>query len=109
MFSKTVREHWQTYLPQEWAAMADPEAFVKAKALEIQVATLVAAEALEQTRPQPEEYEAAIGWFRQIKADATAMVLRDLLPEPEPETETVAELTPEMVELQALRDAVYDL
>lgn len=107
MFSPTVREHWQTYRPKEWAAMTDPEAFVKAKAQEIETTILVAEEALEKTVPEPEEYEERVGWYKQIRADATEMVLRELLPEPE--AETAPKQTPMERHLQEIRDAMYDL
>ncbi|MEU1216653.1 hypothetical protein ABZ424_30485 [Streptomyces sp. NPDC005790] len=108
MYGPTVREHWQTYRPQEWAAMADPEAFVTAKAREIETQILVVGEALEKAVPEPEAYEAAVGRIRQIRADATAMVLADLLPEPEPGAERAPEQTPMERHLQEIRDLMYD-
>ncbi|WP_250293257.1 hypothetical protein [Streptomyces atroolivaceus] len=108
MYSSTVREHWQTYRPQEWAAMADPETFVTEKAREIETRILVAEEALEKAVPEPTEYEAAVGRIRQIRADATAMVLADLLPEPEPRAEKAPEQTPMERHLQEIRDLMYD-
>lgn len=108
MFSPIVREHWQTYRPQEWAATEDQEAFVTAKAREIETRILVAEEALEKTVPEPTEYEQQVGRIKQIRADATAMVLAELLPEPEPGAEKAPEQTPMEQHLQEIRDLMYD-
>lgn len=108
MFSPMVREHWQTHRPKEWAAMTDPEAFVETKAREIETRILVAEEALEKTVPEPEAYEDQIGRINQIRADATAMVLAELLPEPEPGAEKTPEQTPMEKHLQEIRDLMYD-
>ena len=108
MYSPMVREHWTTHRPQEWAAMADPEAFVTTKAREIETAILVAEEALEKAVPEPTEYEAAAGRIKQIRADATAMVLAELLQEPEPGAEKTPEQTPMEKHLQEIRDLMYD-
>ena len=110
-FRQTVRRHWQTYRPREWAALEAPEEFVQAKAREIEAAILEAEEVLEQTVPAATEYEERAGQLRQIRASATDQVLREMLPEPEPEPEVEAppEISPQMRDLQAMRDAVYDL
>ena len=108
MFSPMVRDHWQTYRPKEWAAMTDPEAFVETKAREIETQILKAEEALEKTVPEPTEYEEQVGRHKQIRADATAMVLAELLPEPEPGAEKAPEQTPMEQHLQEIRDLMYD-
>ncbi|MDX2557942.1 hypothetical protein, partial [Streptomyces stelliscabiei] len=69
---------------------------------------LKAEEALEKTVPEPTEYEEQVGRHKQIRADATAMVLAELLPEPEPGAEKAPEHTPMEQHLQEIRDLMYD-
>lgn len=113
IFSQTVREHWTKYRPRELAAMQDPAAFFLMKGREIEVAILAEQEALEQTVPVAENYHERAGQLRQIRADATAKVLRELLPEPEPGTEPgteqVPELDPVTREILEIQQAMYDL
>lgn len=109
IYSQVARDHWTRHRPRELAEMTNPETFFLNKGREIETAILAAEETLEETVSAATEYEARAGQIKQIRADATAMVLRDLLPEPEPETEETPELSPEMRDLQALKDAVYDM
>ena len=82
---KMLRAYWETYRPQEYQQMEDPETFLttRAQALTQELKTFLTDA---QPSPSSTDYLTNLGQLQMAKSTAIEQALLELLPAPEPMT-----------------------
>lgn len=101
-FEAIIRHHWQTYLPNAWSQLSDPETMVRESASELEREVQQLAEAI-AGRDQPGTgYVEKVARLMSARQDAESDLLREFLPPPEEELEAQEneDLQRELAQLQ---------
>jgi hypothetical protein len=80
---RQAQEHWRRWLPTRYAALDDPTGFFENLGQEAQERIEEVASDLAGDDPPGETYLAKVGRLRMARLQATELVLRELLPDPE--------------------------
>ncbi len=85
-YATVARRHWQQWLPARYAQISDPDSFFSSLGQEAaeRIADLMLD--LAGDDPPGEGYLAKLGRLNAARGQAREIVLREILPEPEPGT-----------------------
>lgn len=81
-----TREHWQKHRPRSYSQLKDPEAFFSSLSEEIEEQVTTRQLAIAGDDPPNESYLDKVGRLTEARVTAESDVLREMLPEPETET-----------------------
>lgn len=105
-FEPIIRRHWQTFLPNGWSQLADPDRMVRESAIELEREVQSLAESIAGPSPAGETYMERVARLMSARRDAESDLVRELLPAPEEHLEAVEaeDLQRELAELAAARE-----
>lgn len=86
-YATMARRHWEQWLPERYAQISDPDSFFSS--LGQQAAEQIAELMLDLAGDDPpgEDYLTKLGRLNAARDQAREIVLREILPEPEPDTD----------------------
>lgn len=102
-YGEMALEHWQRWLPERFAEIADPEAFFESLGEEADQEIQDRAEAITQGLDLAQDYLTRAGQLREAQLSAESAVLREMiLVEPETLQDPAAEAAAWVAEAKAL-------
>jgi hypothetical protein len=82
-YGQRAQVHWQTYLPSQYAEIADPEAFFEEMGSDLADQILDLADEIAGPDQRDEGYMGKLGRLNRARLEAEHTVMAEALPEPE--------------------------